>query len=813
MKKTNRRKNNRKRRTRTLMTETLETRQLMAADISFSKGVMYIEGTNSADQVVVSKANKSGSKVQVLVGKAKPLVYTAKYIKSIRFDGNAGNDKFVNDTRIPSKAYGGSGHDRLYGGSSNDVLQGGTGNDFVAGRSGNDKLYGNSGNDTLEGGHGNDYLSGYTGNDVLKGSSGNDRLLGSNGNDKLYGGSGNDRLEGGNDNDYLRGSTGKDLLLGGNGNDKLYGDQHADRLFGQSGHDHLDGGADNDYLSGYYGNDVLRGGSGHDHLQGSDGNDKLYGGSGNDRLEGGRHHDYLRGGSGKDKLEGGSGHDKLYGDQHADKLYGSSGNDLLEGGSGNDYLSGYSGDDTLKGGTGNDTLRGGSGDDRLYGNSGHDDLNGDSGNDYLSGYSGNDMLRGGADNDVIYGSGGNDTIYGNSGNDFLDGGSGNDYLSGHVGHDTLRGGSGNDKLKGASGNDKLDGGKGIDVLDGGTGRDQFFGSLGSDRIRDTELEQTKASQQTLGSSLNSLFDGMSARQRAAVQAEFLKARDADVGFNLGGWASKQINAGKIYVGNAWSKVKASPKDALKHLGNEAEDILQNFGTLLVTTIQDVPADALRILRRLGVDFQKAKTPRQLGGVMWNFVRDASMFKSVHTLDADVDFGSTVIGSLFGRSLNQGEKNFAHRIFGKETNVSATRIVTSKHFSSGMYGGNVIFMKENPLKDVDSRALFAHELTHLYQDQNVLMAGTVQATREAFTYHTKKRNVYQVDMGRETSFWDLQPEQQAVIVEHAYIAIERSAHFRTEFDNYNDNHFMGKANNAADLENFLRRRIREAGLFR
>lgn len=142
----------------------------------------------------------------------------------ITFNGNAGNDTFVNNTSLSANAFGGLGNDRLFGGSNNDILNGGAGSDYLYGRGGNDTLIagadlsfnyldGGDGNDTMTGGLGVDWMYGQAGNDVMNGLSGNDMMFGGDGNDTLLGGDGNDVLNGGNGFDVLNGGLGADVAF------------------------------------------------------------------------------------------------------------------------------------------------------------------------------------------------------------------------------------------------------------------------------------------------------------------------------------------------------------------------------------------------------------------------------------------------------------------------------------------------------------------------------------------------------------------------------------------------------------------------
>jgi hypothetical protein len=90
-------------------------------------------------------------------------------VRTIRFEGGRGNDRFVSDTSLPTFAYGLEGNDVLVGGSAGDWLDGGLGNDRLNGRGGADRLLGASGDDVLiaiDGGN-TDYIDPRSGHDVI----------------------------------------------------------------------------------------------------------------------------------------------------------------------------------------------------------------------------------------------------------------------------------------------------------------------------------------------------------------------------------------------------------------------------------------------------------------------------------------------------------------------------------------------------------------------------------------------------------------------------------------------------------------------
>ncbi len=135
--------------------ERLEARTLLAADIGLAGGMIEITGTEfndaaevyvSEDQVVVglSQRDDTGAVVAQLQQS-----FDLSGVQGIVFDGQAGDDTFVNDTDLPSVALGGSGDDILIGGSASDVLYGGAGNDLLYGNAGADVLLGGAGDNSL----------------------------------------------------------------------------------------------------------------------------------------------------------------------------------------------------------------------------------------------------------------------------------------------------------------------------------------------------------------------------------------------------------------------------------------------------------------------------------------------------------------------------------------------------------------------------------------------------------------------------------------------------------------------------------------
>jgi len=165
--------------------ENLEDRRLLDAGISFSAGVVTITGTDAADRAVVTQ-RRGNLTVMLSGGVSATRTFHRSEVKRIVFDGQAGDDVFVNLSSFRALALGGAGNDLLIGGRGNDILVGGAGDDTLIGGAGDDRLHGEDGDDTVRGGAGNDHLFGEPGDDRLTGGPGRDDLHAGPGRDDLH---------------------------------------------------------------------------------------------------------------------------------------------------------------------------------------------------------------------------------------------------------------------------------------------------------------------------------------------------------------------------------------------------------------------------------------------------------------------------------------------------------------------------------------------------------------------------------------------------------------------------------------------------
>lgn len=146
-----------------------------------SKKVLVVGGTNSGDEITLTKT--SDGKINVKIGSEDKSSFAG--VDRILVFGQGGDDTITvdDDITIPAELHGGIGADKLFGGSGDDILLGEDSNNQTG-----------YGADSLDGGAGDDILVGGQGNDTLKGDSGRDMLMGGVNSDLLSGGDGEDIL-------------------------------------------------------------------------------------------------------------------------------------------------------------------------------------------------------------------------------------------------------------------------------------------------------------------------------------------------------------------------------------------------------------------------------------------------------------------------------------------------------------------------------------------------------------------------------------------------------------------------------------------
>ncbi|MCA9051502.1 MAG: hypothetical protein KDA89_22345, partial [Planctomycetaceae bacterium] len=353
-------------------------------------GVLRIQGTGSADSIIVSQFRPAGDSPKLRVSRNGAIyTFSPAEVSRIVVNGLDGNDMLTltSAVTVPGTLNGGSGNDYLEGGAANDIMNGGVGNDTYGFDAdillGRDTINETDGHDTLDfsgtsdlwvtvnlnlttpqvvnpnliltiGGSADieDVIGGDQG-DALTGNSLGNRLVGNGGNDVLVGGGGNDLLYGNAGNDRLNGGPGNDTMAGGAGNDTYVLD--TDFALGVDIVDESAGGIDTLDFFGTTGRSVSVNLAVPGLQVVNDGLTLM-----------------LSAGNTIEHVIGGSQNDFLTGNALDNSLTGNDGDDVLTGGGGNDELVGGDGNDQLDGGVGNDILNGGTGDDRQIGGSGND---------------------------------------------------------------------------------------------------------------------------------------------------------------------------------------------------------------------------------------------------------------------------------------------------------------------------------------------------------------------------------------------------------------------------------------------------------
>jgi hypothetical protein len=249
-----------------------------------SDGVIYLQGTTSADSVTTTESSGDLSFTLDSVGYSYTLAGTVDQpaVTSLQARLREGDDTLGRSGgSVPLIAFGGAGGDtfNLTGSpTANATLAGGLGNNsyqFTSAVSGDyiiDPTSGEYGivafngfNDGTSTGVSVDLglstqqtvhtnltltLDGSFATSVLVGTAWDDTLTANDAGSTLYGGSGNDILAGGAGNDAISGGEGNDVITSGGGDDLLSGESGEDTLTGGSGYNIMYGGFDDDDIYG-----------------------------------------------------------------------------------------------------------------------------------------------------------------------------------------------------------------------------------------------------------------------------------------------------------------------------------------------------------------------------------------------------------------------------------------------------------------------------------------------------------------------------------------------------------------------------------
>jgi hypothetical protein len=151
----------------------------------------------------------------------------------------------------------------------------------------------------------------------------------------------------------------------------------------------------------------------------------------------------------------------------------------------------------------------------------------------------------------------------------------------------------------------------------------------------------------------------------------------------------------------------------------------------------------------------------LGGLFVDVVGTVAAVVLNLVVDVYGGFYTAVLGA---RPLTPEERAFAHSIFHGSVNVSHVRLrLYHIEQGGGMVAANVIWMPKMDLDDRSLRSLFAHELTHVYQDQDTFSSGTLGASRDLLNNLCHIPKAYDLHLQHGTQWEDLRLEQQAELV--------------------------------------------------
>jgi PKD repeat protein len=198
--------------------ERLEDRQLLSTSVTFSNGVLTLNGDPKLANNLTVELDPSGKSIGANA-QGKLLSVGLSSVKQIVINGGSGKDRvyIANSISIPTTISTGDGNDIIKAGAGDATVNAGNGQDWIAVHGAHTSVKVGSGDSTVLGGIGDDTVVAGNGNDFLDGADANDFITSGDGNSTINGQSGNDTLVAGNGNDSINGGTGNDRLVSGTG--------------------------------------------------------------------------------------------------------------------------------------------------------------------------------------------------------------------------------------------------------------------------------------------------------------------------------------------------------------------------------------------------------------------------------------------------------------------------------------------------------------------------------------------------------------------------------------------------------------------
>jgi hypothetical protein len=175
------------------------------------------------------------------------------------------------------------------------------------------------------------------------------------------------------------------------------------------------------------------------------------------------------------------------------------------------------------------------------------------------------------------------------------------------------------------------------------------------------------------------------------------------------------------------------------------------------------------ISQFGELLRDGKVDKALGKLLESvalLIRDTAGSIITIVVNSVNDLVSGLIGGLLtARSLTQAEIIFAQSIFNGQVNLDFVQISPLAAESAGMVAGSTIFMDGGlDLNNLMSRVLFAHEMTHVWQNQLLGGAGTRTATKEQLSHVFGGPNPYELPLIDNNTRWQtLGAEQRAEVV--------------------------------------------------